>query len=109
MKVSPGYTGTLLACTSEATTEPVIDSRTASGTSDSTGAIAPMTSRAASSRRWIIWARTCWIRSAGSTVPTGAARLTPAKRLPPAGSASDRRLTGTAIGSVLIGTPSASW
>ncbi|CKR33716.1 Uncharacterised protein [Mycobacterium tuberculosis] len=42
-------------------------------------------------------------------MPTGAARLTPVNWLPPAASPSARRLTGTAIGSVLIGTPRASW
>ena len=99
----------MLACTSEPTTEPVIPSSTADGNTLSTGAIDPMMFIAGSSRRWVIWARIFFIRDTGSAVPSGAAKLTPVNRLPPAVSASARRLTGTAIGSVLIGTPSAWW
>ena len=98
MNVSPGYTGTLLAWMSAESREPVIDSSTASGSNDTTGATAPITSMAASSRRCVICARIFRIRATGS-VPIGAARLTPVNRLPPAGSDADRRLTGTARGS----------
>ena len=66
-------------------------------------------SMARSSRLRVIWDRMFLIRFSGSTRPIGAARLTPANRFPPAGSLSDRRLTGTAIGKVSIGTPIASW
>jgi hypothetical protein len=95
----------LLAWTSEPITDPVSDSSTASGSSESTGASEPMTSMAASSLRWAIWDRILRMRSAGSSVPMGAARLTPVNRLPPAGSDSARRFTGTAMGSVATGTP----
>ena len=64
---------------------------------------------AASSRRAIICLRILAIRVAGSATPIGAARFTPANRLPPAGSASARRFTGTAIGRLLTGNPRASW
>ena len=99
----------MLAWTSEAITDPLIASSTASGSRLSTGATEPIMSMAASSRREVICLRIFWMRSAASATPIGAARLTPANRLPPAGSASARRLTGTAIGRLLTGTPSASW
>jgi hypothetical protein len=99
----------LLAWTSDPTTEPVTDSNNGVGSTLSTGAMEPMMSIAGSSRRWVICARIFCMRAIGSAVPIGAARLTPVKRLPPAGSESARRLTGTAIGSVATGTPSASW
>ena len=53
--------------------------------------------------------RTCRIRSTGSDSPTGAAIVTPANRLPEAGSSAPRRLTGRASGSASTGTPSTSW
>ncbi|CKQ04459.1 Uncharacterised protein [Mycobacterium tuberculosis] len=87
----------------------MIPSSTAVGKTLSTGAMEPMMFIAGSSRRWVICARIFFIRATGSIVPTGAARLTPVNWLPPAASPSARRLTGTAIGSVLIGTPRASW
>ena len=86
----------------------MIPSNTLVGSTLSTGASEPMMFIAGSSRRWVICARIFFIRETGSMVPMGAARLTPVNRLPPALSASARRLTGTAIGSVAIGTPSAS-
>ena len=108
MKVSPGYTGTLLACTSEDDhrARHRLEHRVrqqrhhrGDGTHDiERGLFAALRHLA----------RIFWIRAVGSTVPTGAARFTPANRLPPAGSESDRRFTGTAMGSVAIGTPSAS-
>ena len=109
MNVSPAYTGTLLACTSELTIDPAIDSSTESGSKLITGAMAPTMSIARSSRLLVICERMFLIRTSGSCSPIGAARLTPAKRFPPAGSASDRRLTGTAIGNASMGTPLASW
>ena len=64
---------------------------------------------ARSSRLRVIWERMLLIRFSGSISLIGAARLTPAKRFPPAGSLSDRMLTGIAIGKVSIGTPMRSW
>jgi hypothetical protein len=90
-------------------TEPVMPSSTAVGKTLSTGAMEPMMFIAGSSRRCVICARIFFIRATGSAVPSGAARLTPVNRLPPAVSASARRFTGTVIGSVLIGTPRTSW
>ena len=80
-----------------------------SGSRLSTGAMTPTMFMARSSRLRVIWDRMLLIRFSGSTMPIGAARLTPANRLPPAGSLSDRMLTGIAIGSVSIGTPMRSW
>src|ERR1700694_4211610 len=97
-KVSPGYTGTLLACTSEQTIDPTTDSTNGSGSTLSSGAIAPSTSMARSSRPWHIRAWISPMRAAGSAIPTGAASITPPKRFPPAGASSERRFQGTAIG-----------
>lgn len=109
MKVSTGGPGTLLACTSELTTEPAMDSNRLSGTRFSSGATTPTTSMARSSRLRVIWARTFWMRLRGSTTPMGAAMFTPANLLPPAGSESERTFTGTAMGSDATGMPLASW
>ena len=43
-----------------------------------------------------------------TAIALGAAMLTPANLLPPAGSESERRFTGTAIGSDATGMPLAS-
>src|SRR6202022_4547348 len=108
-KVSPGDTGTLLACTSELTIDPTTDSTNGSGSTLSSGAIAPSTSVARSSRPWHMRAWISPMRAAGSAIPTGAASITPPKRFPPAGSSSERRFTGTAIGRESIGIPNASF
>lgn len=98
--MSPGKTGTLLACTSEPITEPVIPSSTAVGNTLSTGASEPMMFIAGSSRRWVIWARIFFIRETGSTVPVNLRAE--------ADTAGGNRFTGVNLAAP-IGTPNASW
>src|SRR5215208_7170992 len=61
------------------TAAPIASSRGV-GTLLITGAIGAKTSRAASSRRCVIWARIILMRSAGSGSPTGAARVIAVER-----------------------------
>ena len=79
------------------------------GMRERTGESIAMKSSAGSSRASSTRSRIIRMRSRGSAAPTGPAMRAPAKRLPPSGSSSRRRLTGNAIGSVSGFRPASSW
>jgi hypothetical protein len=75
----------------------------------SAGATTPSAPMAGSEAAVVTSPRITAMRFTGSGSAIGMAMRAPAKRFPPTGSSSVRRLTGMASGSESICTPRASW